>query len=68
MPPSCRRFSSDGPAHGGAETRGFGAIFCQAAGERTNELAISIAPKHLEARQAALAETLAIVLNGALLR
>ncbi|OBP78244.1 hypothetical protein BAE42_29240 [Mesorhizobium loti] len=60
--------AGDGLADSSAQARGIRSIFGQAASQRSNEVAIGIAAKHLEARQAALAEARSIVLNGAFLR
>ncbi|AMX98962.1 hypothetical protein A4R29_05295 [Mesorhizobium ciceri biovar biserrulae] len=58
----------DGLADSSAQARGIRPIFGQAASQRSNKVAIGIAAKHFEARQAALAKARSIALNGASLR
>jgi hypothetical protein len=69
-PAFLRRFSCNGVADGRAEPRCLGIVFRQTARRGTNEAAIGGKTQHLEAREAALAQTRPVVLDrtGRLLR
>jgi len=66
--PACLRFSSNGLAYRRAQPCGVGAFFCQPARKSAYQVAVCVAPKHFEAREAALAKAVTVVLEGTFLR
>jgi hypothetical protein len=66
-PAAFRRLSGDSLTDGGAEAGRVWTIFSQPASQRTDEIAIGIATKHLKTRQPALAEARSVILDRALL-